>query len=179
MILALAILAFSFVLEIISDKLSILPILNQKLIAGSNYSILQGVCAFGLDGINSLFNTGIALPSALSVGVFYNSAIALNSVTVLVIAIAFAIFVLMDIAVIVQSIVRLCTGRAYKTGFLYALFMAAAFIAVIVAVLLTALKAEMEIGTALLTAGLITFTVATIIIFILSAIAGAERKQRN
>lgn len=174
LLLSLAILVLGLVLELIKVNLNVMPILSDKLIVGSNGSILYACGEYAIRGFNGLVKTTIAVPEFMASGQYYISALALNNSFSTIIPIGFTLFMIFDVIVIIQSIIRLITGRVNKSAVVIAAIQIVGILAVIVGTALIANKLDVSIVDAIVTKGIIACVAVSIINLVL-IIVGAKK----
>lgn len=179
LLIAAVILAFSFAIELIDEKFTLLSVLDGKTMEGSNLSILEGCAAYFVDGFNAIFKTAVELPASLAGGVFYTSSADIGYGAVAVVPVAFTVFVLLAFVVLIQSVVRLCTGRAGKAGAIVGLVMLLAVVALIIGAVLTAAHLEADIAEAALTDGIIAFAALSAAATVAAFVAGTGKKSQT
>ncbi len=179
LLLSLAVLVLGTVIGFIKSDFELMPMLSENVIKAGNPSILLAFGEYLIKGINNVFNASIAVPGFIAGGDYYMAASVINYNLSVIIPIGFALFVIFDIVVIIQSIVRLCTGKAKSSGIVPAILLLVSIVAFIVGAVLVALKLKAEITDALLTVGVIASLAVAVIVLILSAVAAKLSKKVN
>lgn len=179
LLLSLAVLVLGVVIGLIKSDFEVIPALSDKVIAASNPSIILAFGEYVIRGINGIFGASITVPTFMAGSEYYIAASALNYTYSVIIPIGFTLFFLFDLVVIIQSIARLCTGRARAIGFLPALLQLICIIGFAVGAILVAVKVKAEITAALLTVGFIVCFVAAIVLLVLSLIAAKSSEKKD
>lgn len=179
LLLSLAVLVLGVVIGLIKSDFEVIPALSDKVIAASNPSIILAFGEYVIRGINGIFGASITVPTFMAGSEYYIAASALNYTYSVIIPIGFTLFFLFDLVVIIQSIARLCTGRARAIGFLPALLQLICIIGFAVGAILVAVKVKAEITAALLTVGFIVCFVAAIVLLVLSLIAAKSSGKKD
>ncbi len=177
LVLAIAVVVLGVVLELIKSNLAFLPILSDKLMACSNSSILLACGQYIILGINSVFKASIAVPAFMAGGEYFLAASGLSSALSIIIPLAFTLFIITNIIVLGQSITRIVTGRANLRSKIVSIIQLVFMVAVIVGVVLVALKLQVGIASALLTVGIIAFTAVSVVSLVLVLIASKKVKS--
>lgn len=177
LLLSLALLVLGVVLDLVKVNLNVLPILSDKLIVGSNGSILYACGEYAIRGFNVIFKTAIAVPEFMANGQYYISALGLNYSLSTIIPIGFTLFMIFDIIIIIQSIIRIITGRVNIGTVVIAAVQIVEILAVIVGAILIANKLEVGIVDAIVTRGIIACTAVSIINLVLIIIGAKKVKS--
>ncbi len=162
-------------------------ITDGSFLQGNNVSVILALPLLLIDGINSLFNTAIALPEAigeiLSMGdPFYQSVGSSGFVATGIISVAVLCMVITAIVVLIRSLVRLIGGKGKKSDWVAGLAMLIfSIVALAVEFLACMMGGQMNLMDALNTAvltnyGTIAFVALSLLITVFSAIGGAKKK---
>ncbi len=184
LILSAAIIVFAAVLDFFVKDFTYLNITDGKFLTGSNSSVLLACGTFCIDGINAIFKSSIAAPSVLAESEFYGSAGAAGSPVIALVPVAFVIFALVAVIVLIRSIVRLIEGKGKSDDWVAGLVMIitsviVAAVELLVAILAGGYEAVDALKTVFLTSyGNIAFIVLSVIITIISAIGGKCKKEQ-
>lgn len=185
LLLSAAIIVFAAVLDFFVKDFSYLNITDGKFLTGSNSSVLLACGAFCIDGINAIFKSSIAAPSILAESEFYGSAGAAGSPIIALVPVAFVIFALVAVILLIRSIVRLIGGKGKSDDWVAGFVMIIMSVIVAVAELLVAIfaggyGAVDALKTVFLTNyGNIAFIALSVIITIISAIGGKSKKEQQ
>ena len=183
LILSAAIIVFAAVLNIFVKDFAYLDITDGKFLTGNNFSVLLACGAFCIDGINAIFKSSIALPSVLAESEFYGSAGAAGSPVIALVPVAFVIFTLIAVILFIRSIVRLIGGKGKSNDWVAGLVMIITSVIVAATELLVAIfaggyGAVDALKTVFLTNyGNIAFIAMSVIITIISAVGGNNKKE--
>lgn len=185
LILSAAILVFAAILDFVVNDFTYLNITDGKFLTGSNSSVLLACGAFCIDGINAIFKSSIAVPSVLAESEFYGSAGAAGSPIIALVPVAFVIFALVAVILLIRSIVRLIGGKGKSNDWVAGLVMIimsviVAVVELLVAILAGGYGAVDALKTVFLTSyGNIAFIALSVIITIISAIGGKNKKEQQ
>lgn len=185
LILSAVIIAFAAVLGFVVKDFTYLNITDGKFLTGSNSSVLLACGAFCIDGINAIFKSSIAVPSILAESEFYGSAGAAGSPIIALVPVAFVIFALVAVILLIRSIVRLIGGKGKSDDWVAGLVMIimsviVAVVELLVAILAGGYGAVDALKTVFLTSyGNIAFIALSVIITIISAIGGKNKKEQQ
>ena len=185
LLLSAAIIVFAAVLDFFAKDFTYLNITDGKFLTGSNSSVLLACGAFCIDGINAIFKSSIVAPSILAESEFYGSAGAAGSPIIALVPVAFVIFVLIAVILLIRSIVRLIGGKGksddWVAGFVMIIMsVIVAVVELLVAILAGGYGAVDALKTVFLTNyGNIAFIALSVIITIISAIGGESKKEQQ
>lgn len=179
LLITAAILVFGAILDAVDPAVNLLPILSNKFIVSNNLNIVEAFLAYVINGVNAIFKSTLTVPFAS--GAFYTAANFMNYKPLVLIPIGFALFIIADVVVFVQSIVRLATGKGSKAGFVPSLIQLLFFIVAVVGIVLGGLNMELAVVDVLTVTGLIVFAALAVVNVVLLGVAknDASKEKKN